>query len=127
MIMQLALRPYAVAAGVALIGAGLIQVTPVVAPHVERRGVDLAAVESLSDVLPSLSDLSGPLADGASSQAALELLDPAFWQLFFYDLSNPDSGDAAGLLLTGAVEQLPVIGPILWSFAGLVVLPVTLL
>jgi hypothetical protein len=148
MTMQLALRPYVAAAGVAVVSAGLINVTPVISPHIEQRGVHLAAGESLIDlggtidalggnlgglsgeissVLPGLGDLSGTFAEGAASQAALELLDPAFWQLFFYDLSNPDSGDAAWLLLTEAVEQLPVIGPLLWSFAGLVVLPVSLL
>jgi hypothetical protein len=36
MIMQLALRPYATA-GVAVLGAGLIYVTPVTAPHIEQR------------------------------------------------------------------------------------------
>jgi hypothetical protein len=149
MIMQLALRPFVAATGVVVVGAGLIQVTPVTAPHIEQRAVHLAAAaESLSDLvgatdavvsslgglsgelsnaLPSLGDVSGTLADGAASQAALDLLDPAFWQLFFYDLSNPDSGDAAWLLLTGAVEQLPVVGPLLWSFGGVVVLPVSLL
>jgi hypothetical protein len=148
MTMQLALRPYIAVAGVAVVGAGLIHITPVISPHIEQRGVNLAAGESLTDlggtidavvgnlgglggelsnVLPSLGDLSGTFAEGAASQATLELLDPAFWQLFFYDLSNPDSGDAAWLLLTEGVEQLPVIGPLLWSFAGLVVLPVSLL
>lgn len=146
--MQLALRPYVAAAGVAVVGAGLIQITPVVAPHIEQRAVGLAAAESLSDlggtidavvsslgglsgelsdVLPSPGDLSGTFADGASSLAGLDLLDPAFWQLFWYDLLDPSSGSAAWLLLTGAVEQLPVIGPILWSIGGLVVLPVSLL
>jgi hypothetical protein len=148
MTMQLALRPCVAAAGVAVVSAGLIHITPVISPHIEQRGVSLAAGESLSDVggtidavvgnlsglggelsnvLPSLGDLSATSAEGAASQATLELLDPAFWQLFFYDLSNPDSGDAAWLLLTEAVEQLPVIGPLLWSFAGLVVLPLSLL
>jgi hypothetical protein len=129
MIMQLALRRYVVAAGVALVGAGLIQVTPVVAPHVEGRGVDLAAVESLSDVLPNLGDLTGTFADGASSLAALDepLLDPGFWQAFWDDLLDP-SGQSPWLLLTGAVEQqFPVVGGILESFGLFVVLPASLL
>jgi hypothetical protein len=67
MIMQLALRPYATA-GVAVLGAGLIYVTPVTAPHIEQRAVDLAAAETLSDlvgpidaVVSSLGGLSGEL------------------------------------------------------------------
>jgi hypothetical protein len=148
MIMQLALRPFVAAAGVIVVGAGLIQVTPVAARGIEQRAVRLAAIDSLSELvgttdavvsslgglsgdlsnaLPSPGDLSGPLADAAASQTGLDLLDPAFWQLFFYDLSNPDSGAAAWLLLTGAVEQLPVIGPLLGSFGFFVVLPVGLL
>jgi len=146
--MQLALRPYVAAAGVAVVGAGLVHVTPVVVPHIEQRAVDLAAAESLSDlggtidavvsslgglsgelsnVLPSLGDLSGTFADGASSLPDLELLDPGFWQLFWDDLIDPSSGSSAWLLLTGAVEQLPVIGPVLESFGLFVVLPVSLL
>lgn len=146
--MQRALRPYMAAAGVAVVGAGLIHVTPVVAPRIERRAVDLAAAESLSDlggtidavvsslgglsgafsdVLPSLADISGTFADGASSLPALDLLDPGFWQLFWYDLLDPSSGSAAWLLLTGAIEQLPVIGPLLEGFGLFVVFPVSLI
>ena len=144
--MQLALRPYAIV-GVAVLGAGLIYVTPVVAPHIEQRAVHLAAAEPLSDLvgpidavvnslgglsgelsgaLPSLGDLSGTFADGASSLATLDLLDPAFWQLFWYDLLDPSSGSSAWLLLTGAIEQLPVIGPLLVGF-GVALFPVILL
>jgi hypothetical protein len=128
MIMQLALRPY-VATGIALVGAGLIQVTPVVAPHVERRAVDLADVASLTDMLPSLGDLSGTFAEGAAGQSALDepLLEPGFWQAFWGDLLDP-SGQSPWLLLTGAVEQqFPVIGGVLESFGLFVVLPVSLL
>jgi len=146
MIMQLALRPYATA-GVAVLGAGLIYVTPVTAPHIAQRAVDLAAVESLSDlvgpidavvsglgglsgelsgVLPSLSDLSGTFADAASTSTGLDLLDPAFWELFWFELSDPDAGSAAELLLVGAIEQLPVIGPLLVGF-GVALFPVILL
>lgn len=103
--MQLALRPYVGAAGVAILGAGLIHVTPVAAPNIDQRAVALAAAETLSDlvgpidaavnnlgglsaelsaVLPSLGDLGGIFADSASSAAdvANPLLDPEFWQLF---------------------------------------------
>jgi hypothetical protein len=146
MIMQLALRPYATA-GVAVLGAGLIYVTPVTAPHIEQRAVDLAAVETLSDlvgpidavvsslgglsgelsgVLPSLGDLSGTFADAASTSTGLDLLDPAFWELFWFELTDPDAGSAAELLLVGAIEQLPVIGPVLVGF-GVALFPVILL
>jgi hypothetical protein len=146
MIMQLALRPYATA-GVAVLGAGLIYVTPVTAPHIEQRAVDLAAAETLSDlvgpidavvsglgglsgelsgVLPSLGDLSGTFADALPSAAGLDLLDPAFWELFWFELTDPDAGSAAELLLVGAIEQLPVIGPTLELF-GVALFPVILL
>ena len=145
--MQLALRRYATA-GVAVLGAGLICVTPVTAPHIEQRAVDLAASETLSDlvgptdavvsslgglsgelsgVLPSLGDLSGTFADGASSATDLELLDPAFWEMFWNALIDPNAGESPGLLLAGALEQVPVVGPtspVVWVFA---VLPVSLL
>lgn len=145
--MQLALRRYATA-GVAVLGAGLICVTPVTAPHIEQRAVDLAASETLSDlvgptdavvsslgglsgelsgVLPSLGDLSGTFADGASSATDLELLDPAFWQMFWNALLDPNAGESPGLLLTGALEQVQVVGPLLQGFGLFVVLPVSLL
>jgi hypothetical protein len=145
MILQLALRPYATA-GVAVLGASLIYVTPVTAPHIEQRAVGLAAAEDLIDlvgpadaavsslgglsgelsgVLPRLGDLSGTFADGASSAADLELLDPAFWELFWNALIDP-SGESPELLLVGAIEQLPVIGPLLVGF-GVALFPVILL
>jgi hypothetical protein len=148
MIMQLALRPYVAVAAVAVVGAGLINVTPVAAPHIAQRAVHLAAAEPLSDlvgpidavvnslgglsgelsgVLPSLGDLGGTSADGASSLAGLELLDPEFWQQFWNALLDPNAGESPGLLLTGALEQLPVIGPILESFGLFVVFPAALL
>jgi len=146
--MQLALHPYVRAASVAVLGAGLIHVTPVVAPHIEQHAVELAAAETLSDlvgsidagvnslgglsaelsgVLPSLGDLSGTFADAASSQDTLELLDPVFWQEFLYALLNPNVGESPELLLVGALEQLPVIGPLLEGFGLFVVFPVSLL
>jgi hypothetical protein len=80
----------------------------------------------LSGVLPSLGDLSGTFADAASTSTGLDLLDPAFWELFWYDLTDPSSGSAAELLLVGAIEQLPVIGPLLVGF-GVALFPVILL
>jgi hypothetical protein len=135
MIMELALRPYVTVSAVALIGAGLIQVTPVVAPHIEQRAVQLAAAEALSDlvgpidagvnslgglsaelsgVLPSLGDLSGTLANAASALPAdtLMIFDPAFWQQFFAVLVDPTAGGGAWIMLTEALASLPVIGPI---------------
>jgi hypothetical protein len=147
-----ALRPYATAA-VAVLGASLIYVTPVAAPHIEPRAVDLAAAETLSDLvgpidavvstltgtggsaLASVTDvltsgggaLSGEVSAALPSQADLELLDPAFWQLFWSALLDPNAGESPWLLLTGALEQLPVIGPILEGFGLFVVFPVSLL
>jgi hypothetical protein len=152
MIMQLALRPYATA-GVAVLGAGLIYVTPVTAPHIQQRAVDLAAAEDIIDLvnpidagfstligaggsaLASVTDaltsgggaLSAEVSDALPGAADLELLDPAFWELFWFELTDPDAGSAAELLLVGAVEQLPVIGPILEGFGLFVVFPVSLL
>src|SRR6516164_5982980 len=116
MIMQLALRPCMSAASVAVLGAALIHVTPAAAPHIQQRAVQLAAAGALSDLvgsidagvnslgglsaelsgmLPSLGDLSGTLADAASSMDTLELLDPAFWQQFWADLLDPTAGGGA--------------------------------
>jgi hypothetical protein len=79
MIMQLALRPYATA-GVVVVGAGLIYVTPVAAaPHIEQRAVHLAATETLSDlvgpfdaVASSLGGVGGSLWDSVTDALAPE-------------------------------------------------------
>jgi hypothetical protein len=141
MIMQLALRPYA-AVGVAVLGAGLIYVTPTTAPDIEQRRVHLAASEDIIDlvnpidavvsaltgagVLPSLGDLSGTFTEAVPGAADLQLLDPAFWEMFGNALIDP-SGESPELLLVGAIEQLPVVGPLLESFGLFVVFPVSLL
>jgi hypothetical protein len=120
MVMQLALRPYATA-GIAVVGASLIHVTPVAAPNIEQRAVNLAATEALSDlvgpidavvsslgglsgelsgVLPIAGDLSGTFADGASS-LALDSTD--FWQQLwqqFYDAVIPIIGP---IILVGGI------------------------
>jgi hypothetical protein len=62
--MQLALRPYAIA-GVVVVGAGLICVTPLAAPHIEQRTVHLAAIETLIDPV-------GPLDAAASSLGGVD-------------------------------------------------------
>jgi hypothetical protein len=151
MIMQLALRTYAVV-GVAVLGAGLIYVTPTPRPHTEQRAVGLAAAEDMIDLLNAgdagFSTLTGAGGSGLASvtdaissgggalgaevsgalpgAADLELLDPAFWELFWFELTDPDAGSAAELLLVGAIEQLPVIGPLLVGF-GVALFPITLL
>src|ERR1700733_10778691 len=78
MIMQLALRPYATA-GVVVLGAGLIYVTPAAAPHIEQRTVELAATETLSDlvgpfdaVASSLGGVGGSLWDSVTAALAPE-------------------------------------------------------
>ena len=134
--MQLALHPYA-AAGVAVLGAGLIYVTPVTAPHIAQRAVHLASAEDIIDLVnpidAGVSALTGAggsalasVTDALPGAADLELLDPAFWEMFWNALIDP-SGESASLLLTGALEQLPVIGPALESFGLFVVFPVSLL
>jgi hypothetical protein len=150
--MQLALRPYA-SVGVAVLGAGLIYVTPTTASHIEQRAVELAAAEDVIDLvnpidagfssligaggsaLASVTDaltsgggaLSAEVGDALPSAADLQLLDPAFWELFWFELTDPDAGSSAELLLVGAIEQLPVIGPLLAGFGLFVVFPVGLL
>jgi len=149
--MQPALRPYATA-GVAVLSAGLIYVTPTTAPQIEQRAVELAAAEDIIDLvnpidaglgtltgaggsaLASLTDaltsgggaLGAEVSDALPSAADLQLLDPAFWELFWFELTDPDAGSAAELLLVGAIEQLPVIGPLLVGF-GVALFPVVLL
>lgn len=135
--MQRALRPYATA-GVAVLGAGLICVTPVTAPRIEQRTVELAAAEDMMDLVNPIdagfSALTGAggsaltsVTDALPAAADLELLDPAFWQTFWNALLDPNAGEGPGLLLTGALEQLPVIGPLLEGFGLFVVFPVALL
>src|SRR6202000_203971 len=87
-----------------------------------------SALASVTDALPSGGGaLSAEVSAALPSQAELELLDPAFWQLFWSALLDPSSGESAWVPLTGAIEQLPVIGPILESFGLFVVFPVSLL
>jgi hypothetical protein len=136
MIMQLALHPYA-AAGVAVLGAGLIYVTPVTAPHIAQRAVHLASAEDIIDLVnPIDAGVSALTGAGGSALASvtdalpgagdLQLLAPAFWEMFWNALIDP-SGESPELLLVGAIEQLPVIGPLLESFGLFVVFPVSLL
>jgi hypothetical protein len=136
MIMQLALHPYA-AAGVAVLGAGLIYVTPVTAPHIAQRAVHLASAEDIIDLVnpidAGVSALTGAggsalasVTDALPGAADLQLLAPAFWEMFWNALIDP-SGESPELLLVGAIEQLPVIGPLLESFGLFVVFPVSLL
>lgn len=134
--MQLALRPYATA-GVAILGAGLICVTPTTGPHIEQRLVELAAAEDIMDLVnpidagfTALTGAGGSalasVTDALPGAADLQLLDPAFWEMFWNALIDP-SGESPALLLVGAIEQLPVIGPLLESFGLFVVFPVSLL
>ena len=121
--MQLALRPYATA-GVAVVSAGLIYVTPVVAPNIEQRAVHLAAAETLSELvgpvdavvnslgglggelsslLPNPGDLSGTFADPASSLPAdISEITTVLGQLWqqFYDAVMPIVGP---ILLTADI------------------------
>jgi hypothetical protein len=66
MIMQLAVRPY-VTAGVAVLGAGLIYVTPVAAPNVQQRAVELAAAGEVIDLLSPIDTVVGNLGGAGGS------------------------------------------------------------
>src|ERR1700743_2543029 len=77
MSMQLALRPCATA-GVAVLGAGLIYVTPTTTPHIEQRTVQLAAAEDVIDLVNPIdagfSTLTG--ADGSALASVTGVLAP---------------------------------------------------
>jgi hypothetical protein len=69
MVFPHALRPIAIA-GIAVLSASLIEVTPVVAPHIEQRAVELASSETLSDLIgpfdalvSTLDGVGGPVWD----------------------------------------------------------------
>jgi hypothetical protein len=123
-------------ASVAVLGAGLIYVTPVAAPTIERRAVELAAAGDLLDLVnPTDAGLSPLIAEALTSGGGAlsadsvdyQLLDPAFWQEFWFALLNPNVGESPWLMLTGALEQLPVVGPLLEGFGLFVVFPASLL
>jgi hypothetical protein len=117
--MQLALPPFATA-GVVVVAAGLICVTPVAAPHLERRAVDLATFETLTDpsgptdaVVDSLGGLGGELSgvptnladfSGTSADVASSLADPATVDLSYYELLLQQYAD------NPFVEQILVLG-----------------
>jgi hypothetical protein len=135
LIMQLTLRPCAIV-GVAVLGAGLVYITPTTTPRIEQRAVELAAAEDLIDLVNPLdagfSALIGAggsalasVSDALPSAADLQLLDPAFWDMFWSALIDPNAGESPWLLLTGAIEELPVIGPALELF-GVALFPVIL-
>jgi hypothetical protein len=128
MIMQLALRPYATA-GVVVIGAGLIYVTPVAAPTIEQRVVELAATEILSDlvgpfdaVASSLGGVGGSLGDSVTDALAPES------GALSSELSGvlPSLGDFSGTL-ADAADITDFWGQLEAYFGGLVFLGALLL
>lgn len=129
--MQLAIRPM-VTFGVAVIGAGLIQVTPLAEPPVGNRGVELAAAVDSIDLVGSVDALvAGAWTAGVGVSTAdlgseqpnpadmvLPLyLDPEFWQAWWDELTT-GSGVGAWFMLINAAAELPIIGPI-FSVIGL--------
>ena len=102
--MQLALRPYATA-GVAVLGAGLIYVTPTTAPHIEQRPVELAAAEAIVDLVNPIdagfSALTG--AGGSALASVTDVLAPEGGALSS-ELSGvlPSLGDFSGTLADAA-------------------------
>ena len=102
--MQLALRPYATA-GVVVLGAGLICVTPTTAPHIEQHTVNLAAAEDIMDMVgpgdAGFSTLIG--ADGSALASVTDALAPQGGALSS-ELSGalPSLGDLSGTLADAA-------------------------
>lgn len=101
--MQLALRPY-VTVGVAILGAGLIQVTPVDAPHISQRTVDLAAAEMLGDLVGTLDAPSLAAADATDFWAQLT----AWWEQL--------PGILVGLTFWAEIFLAPIIMPVINFF-----------
>ena len=64
--MHLVLRPYATA-GVAVLGAGLIYVTPLAAPNVQQRAVELAAAGDAIDLLSPIDAVVSHLGGAGGS------------------------------------------------------------
>jgi hypothetical protein len=130
MIMQLALRPYATAGVVVVVvGAGLIYVTPAAAPHIEQRTVELAATETLSDlvgpfdaVASSLGGVGGSLWDSVTDALAPE------GGALSSELSGvlPSLGDLSGTL-ADAADSTDFWGQLEAYFGGLVFLGALLL
>src|SRR6202012_215368 len=104
MLMQLALRPYGTA-GVVVLGAGLICVTPTTAPHIEQHTVNLAAAEDIMDMVgpgdAGFSTLIG--ADGSALASVTDALAPQGGALSS-ELSGalPSLGDLNGTLADAA-------------------------
>ncbi len=97
--MQLALRPYISAAGVAVVGASLIHVTPSAAPRINQRAIDLAAAETL---------IAGPV-DAAVS--GLGGASGSLWNWVTEALSA--DGEALGGDVSGALSSMgDVSGPL---------------
>ena len=126
--MQLALRPFATA-GVVVVGAGLIYVTPVAAPHIEQRTVELAATETLGDlvgpfdaVASSLGGVGGSLWDSVTDALAPE------GGALSSELSGvlPSLGDFSGTL-ADAADSTDFWGQVEAFFGGLVFLGALLL
>ncbi|MCV7257153.1 hypothetical protein [Mycobacterium shimoidei] len=135
--MQLALRPYATA-GVVVVAASLIAITPVVAPNTEQRAVELAAVEdiidlggpieavgtiltgagdSLADALPSLGDLSGALVDelpGADIALSLAAGDDWWTETLSYLGALTFS-----IIFWGEILLSPILVPIVNTFSAI--------
>jgi|GEM_PF-6030997 len=122
--MKLALRP-SVIAGVAVIGAGLIHVTPVAAPISVERAVELAAVTDSIDLVGPVDGLASELPNPADWNLPT-YLDSVFWQEWWDELTAGNYV-ATWWMLINAGAELPIIGPVfsvigLTSFFGPIVL-----
>lgn len=109
--MQLALRPY-VAAGVAIVGAGIIAATPITAaaPEIQNRAVTLSAAVQTLD-LPSPSDAS-PF---AAAQAESSFVDPIARWAEVFELT---STNLTKLFQTALADPAPVLRQIIANQTG---------
>lgn len=122
--MQLLFRFY-VTAGVAVIGASLIYVTPSATPDTGRSAVALVVAGNVIDAVgpidSAVSSLGGGDVLAVPSPADVDLpqyLDPAFWDYWWSSIGTADPiGSWFGLI--NALSSIPVIGP-LFSVVGIV-------
>jgi hypothetical protein len=125
MIMQLALRPYATA-GVAVVGASLIYVTPVVAPNIEQRAVELAAAGDIIDLVSPIDAVVSTLTGAGRSALAsvTDALTSGGGALSLGDLSGTLADGLPSMAASGSVDfwqqlwlqfydaVIPIVGPI---------------
>ncbi|WP_420109940.1 hypothetical protein [Mycolicibacter arupensis] len=116
--MQLSLRSCATAV-VAVIGAGLIHLTPPPATDIGQPAVALAAAWDIVDLADPVDAILGAAAVRGPADADLpQYLDPEFWDYWWSSLGTADPIDLwFGLI--NALASIPLVGPV-FSVVGLV-------